>query len=92
MKRLLLISVALMLAGCVAYPVYNDGYYYPDYGPYPYGYVGPNVSLYVSNFHGGHGFHGGSHGFHGGSHGFHGGSHGFHGGSHGFGQWGGGRR
>jgi hypothetical protein len=69
MKILLLIFVALMLAGCVAFPVYDDGYSYPDYGPYPYGYAGPNVSLFVSSFHGGgHGFHGGGHGFHGGGH------------------------
>jgi hypothetical protein len=58
MKKLLLIFVAFMLSGCVAYPLYDDGYY-PDYGPYPYGYVGPNVNLFVSGFHGGHDFHGG---------------------------------
>jgi hypothetical protein len=82
MKKLLLISVAFMLAGCVAYPVYDEGYYYPDYGPYPYGYVRPDVNVFVSGFHGGHGFHGGAMvfivvvglpvvvGFHGGGHGF----------------------
>jgi hypothetical protein len=78
MKKLLfLISVTLMLTGCVAYPVYDSGYY-PDSGPYPYGYVAPNVNLFVN---GGHEFHGGDHGFNGGGHGFHGGGH-----------WGGGRR
>jgi len=79
MKRiLLLISVSLMLTGCVAYPVYDSGYY-PTYGSYPYGYVSPSVSLSFSSFHGGHRFHGGGHGFHGGGHGFRGGGHG-HGG------------
>jgi hypothetical protein len=79
MKKLLLVIVALMLAGCVAVPVYDDGYYYPSYGyygpyPYPYGFVGPDVTFFVSGFHGGHGFRGG-HGFHGGGHGFRGGGH-----------------
>jgi hypothetical protein len=78
MKRvLILISVSLMLTGCVAYPVYDSGYY-PTYGSYPYGYVGPSVSLSFSSFHGGHGFHKGGHGFRGGGHG-HGGGYG-HGG------------
>jgi len=76
-KLLLLISVTLLLTGCVAYPVYDSGYY-PDSGPYPYGYVAPSVNLFVN---GGHEFHGGDHGFNGGGHGFHGGGH-----------WGGGRR
>ncbi|HET6419198.1 MAG TPA: hypothetical protein VFG19_03520 [Geobacteraceae bacterium] len=80
MKKLLLIFVALMLAGCIAYPVYDDEYYYPDYGPYPYGYAGPDVNIFVSSFHGGHHFHGHVHSFHG--------AHGFHGGGH----WAGGRR
>jgi len=80
MKRLLLLSAALMLAGCVAFPVYDDAYYHPYYGPYPYGYVGSHVNIFVPGFHGGHGFRGG--------HGFHGGGHGLHGGGH----WGGGRR
>jgi len=71
MKKLLfLIIVSLMLTGCVAVPVYDSGYY-PYYGPYPYGYVGPEVNVFVSGFHGGHGFRGG-HDFRGG-HGFHGG-------------------
>ena len=74
MKRfLMLISVSLMLTGCVAYPAYDSGYDYPGYGPY--GYVSPDVNFFVSGFHGGHGFHGGGHGFHGGGHGFHGGGH-----------------
>ena len=60
-KLLLLISVTLMLTGCVVYPGYDYGYNYPDYGPYPYGYVGPSVNLSISSFHGGHGFHGGGH-------------------------------
>jgi hypothetical protein len=75
-KLLLLISVTLMLTGCVAYPVYDSGYY-PDSGPYPYGYVAPSVSLSFSSFHGGHGGgygHGGGRG-HGGGYG-HGGGHG----------------
>ncbi len=79
MKKLLLIFVVLMLTGCVAYPAYDEGYNYPYYGSYPYGYWGPDVNIFVSNFHGGHRFHG--------RHGFHGGGHGFHGGGH----WGGGR-
>ena len=40
MLGLPLISVVLMLTGCVAVPVYDYGYYYPDYGAYPYAYVG----------------------------------------------------
>ena len=69
MKKLLfLISLMIMLSGCVAIPAYDDGYSYPDYGPYSYGYVGPNVNLFVSDFHGGHGFHHGGRGFHGGGH------------------------
>ena len=73
MKKLLFLTiVSLMLAGCVAVPVYDSGYY-PYYGPYPYpySYVGPEVSVFFPVFHGGHGF-GGGHGFHGGN-GFHGG-------------------
>lgn len=85
MKKLLLICVALLLAGCVAVPAYDDGYYYPAYGPYPYDYWGPDVFI-VSGFHG-HRFH--DRGFHRG--GFHGG--GFRGGSiRGGGFRGGGRR
>jgi len=73
MKKLLLLMAFLLLAaGCVAVPVYDDGYYHPYaydyYGPYPYGYWGPGV-VFIG--HGGHGFHGRG-GFHGG-HGFHGG-------------------
>jgi hypothetical protein len=75
MKRLLfLILVSLMVAGCVAVPVYDEGYYYPYYGPYPYYYMGPEVSVFVPVFHDGFG----SHGFRGGG-GFRGG-HGFRGG------------
>jgi hypothetical protein len=79
MKRLLmLIAVSLMLAGCVAFPAYDSGYDYsgydnPGYGPY--GYASPNVNLFVSGFHGGHGFRGEGHDFQGGGHGFHGGRH-----------------
>jgi hypothetical protein len=76
-KLLLLISVTLILTGCVAVPVYDSGYN-PDYGPYPYGYVAPSVSFSFSNFHGGGG-HDGGHGFRGGGHG--------HGGGHGRGGW-----
>lgn len=88
MKKLLLVFVLIMLAGCVAFPGYDDGYYYP-YGTYPYGYVGSNVNLFVSNFNGRHHFHDGGHDFRGGAgHGFHGGGgHNFQGSGH----WGGGR-
>ena len=55
-----------MLAGCVAVPVYDYGYYYPDYGAYPYAYVGPNMNFYVSGFHDGYGYRGGSYGYRGG--------------------------
>jgi hypothetical protein len=57
-KFLILTIVSLMVAGCVAVPVYDSGYYYPYYGPYPY-YAGPEVSIFVPGFHGGHGFRGG---------------------------------
>jgi|GEM_PF-1661240 len=68
MKRLLLaIAVSLLTAGCVAVPVYDDGYYRPAYydyygyyGPYPYGYWGPDV-VFIG--HGGRDHdHGGFHG------------------------------
>lgn len=76
MKKLLfMIIVALMVTGCVAVPVYESGYY-PYYGPYPY-YVGPELSVFIPVFHGGHSFHDG-HSFRGG-HGFRGG-HSFRGG------------
>lgn len=64
MKLLFLTIVSLMLAGCVAVPVYDSGYY-PYYGPYSYGYFGPDISVFVPVFPGGHGFHGGR-GFRGG--------------------------
>lgn len=71
MKKLLFLTiVALMLTGCVAVPMYDNGYYYPYYGPYPY-FAGPEISVFVPVFHGRHVFHGG-HGFHGGE-GFRGG-------------------
>jgi len=73
-RLLMLISVSLMLAGCVAYPAYDSGYGgydYPGYGPY--GYVSPNVNVFFSSSHGRHGFHGEGHGFHGEGHNFHGG-------------------
>ena len=94
MKKFLLITlIALLVAGCVPYPLYDDGYYHPDYGyygPYPYGYAGPEVNVFVAGGHH-HGFRGGGrgHGFHGGGHGSRGGGgSGFHGDTH----WGGGRR
>ncbi len=105
MKKLLLILVAFMLAGCVAYPLYDDGYYYPSYGPYPYGYWGSDVSIFVSDFHGGHGYHRGGnyyggHGYYGGGGyrgggsyhggGYHGGGGGYHGGGGGYHRGGGG--
>lgn len=58
MKTLIITLLALMLTGCVAYPVYDYGYY-PYYGPYPYSYVGPNIHFFYSDFYGGHRFHGG---------------------------------
>ena len=63
-KLLVLVLVSLMLAGCVAVPVYDSGYYsyypYPYYRPYPYAYWGPEVSVFFGpSFHGGHGHHGG---------------------------------
>jgi hypothetical protein len=78
MKKLFLLLVAFMLAGCVAYPAYYDDNYYPYYGSsYPYGYWGPDVDIFVAGGHGGHGFYG-RRGFHG-DHDFHG-EHGSHGG------------
>ena len=53
-KLLLLITVALLLGGCVAYPGYYDSGYYGS----PYGYVGPNINLYTG-FYGGTGYYGG---------------------------------
>lgn len=82
MKKLLFLTiVSLVVTGCVAVPVYDSGYY-PYYGPYPYRYAGPEISVSVPIIHGGHVFNSG-HGFRGG-HIFHGG-HGFRGGhgSHG---------
>ena len=65
MKKLLLpIVISLVLTGCIAVPVYDNGYY-PYYGPHPYGYMGPEVNFFFPGFHG-HGFYGGEHGFHGG--------------------------
>lgn len=64
MKKLLfLMIVSLMLTGCIAVPLYDSGSY-PYYGPYSYGYVEPEISIFVPGFYGGHGFHGGR-GFHG---------------------------
>jgi len=61
-KMLLLISLLTMLSGCIAVPVYDTGYNYPYYGSYPYGYVGPNVDLFLSGGYYGHGYHhGGGH-------------------------------
>ena len=87
MKRtLFLIVVSLLLTGCVAFPVYDDGYDYPYYSPHPYGYgyVNPGVNVFFSGGHGGHSFHGGR-GSHGGQgfrsgYGFYRGGHGFRGG------------
>lgn len=71
MKTLLiLISISFMVAGCVAVPVYDSGYYGPAYygpayyAPYPYPYpyyLAPEISVVVPVFRGGHGFHGGRH-------------------------------
>ena len=87
MKKLLfLITVSLLLTGCVVWPAYDDGYGYSGYygysdyyGLYPYGFVSPEVNFFISGSHG--------HGFHGGGHGFHEGGHAFHGGGHGHGGW-----
>lgn len=63
-KLLILIIVSQILAGCIAVPVYDSGYY-PYNGPYHYYYTGPGVSVFVPGFYGGYRFHGG-HGFRGG--------------------------
>ena len=67
MKKLIIMFIVILLAGCVPYPAYFDCYY-----PYPYGYYGyaePNVTVFLGGygFHDIHGFHG-FHGFHGGGH------------------------
>ncbi len=65
-KLLLLLTLALLLGGCVVYPDYYGGYgyygyntgYYPYPYAYPYPYVyGPSVDLYFGGGHGGRGFH-----------------------------------
>ncbi len=63
-KLLFLIIVSVMLTGCIAVPVYDDGYY-SHYGPRSYGYVAPEISIFVPFYHGGHGYRG-NHGFYGG--------------------------
>lgn len=66
MKKFLIVSVALLLAGCVAYPANYDGYYYPYTYPYGYyGYAEPDVGLF---FPGPRRFHDDDHDFHGGEH------------------------
>lgn len=101
MKKLLLVLALLMLSGCVAVPVYDNGYYSPYYGyygPYPYLYGGTDVTFFISGSHGGHHFrgghviHGSRHDFRGGRHDFRGSGHGFRGGGYGGGRGGGGRR
>jgi hypothetical protein len=79
-KLLLLISVAVLLGGCVVYPGYygyDDSYYYG----FPYGYAGPNINLYYSGhyrsghygwpgyYYGGSGYRYGGGGYHHGGHG-----------------------
>jgi hypothetical protein len=57
-KLLLLVTIALLLSGCVIYPGYYDGYYDSGYyGSGYYGAYGPNVNVLFSDFHGGHGSH-----------------------------------
>ncbi|MDA8428586.1 MAG: hypothetical protein M0T70_04960 [Geobacteraceae bacterium] len=59
MKKFLPIVLCLVLAGCVAIPVDDSGYYYPDYGyygPYSYSYPGPDVNIFYSGFYGGRGY------------------------------------
>jgi len=56
MKRMMLImSLGLILSGCVVYPgPYGDAYYYPDTGYYPYApyaYVWPSFSLSFTDVH-----------------------------------------
>ena len=92
MKKLLLIFVALMLAGCVAFPVndygynypYYGSYYWPYYGSYPFGYVRSDINFFYPGFYGGNVFRGDGHNFRGGDHGFRGGDNGFRGGDRGF--------
>ena len=62
MKKLFFAVLCFALAGCVAIPVDDSGYYYPYYGyysyygPYSYGYLGPDVNIFYSGFYGGHGY------------------------------------
>ncbi|RQW90072.1 MAG: hypothetical protein EHM79_01550 [Geobacter sp.] len=65
-KLLLLITVMVLLSGCVVYPGYYDSGYYG----YPYGYVGPNINLHYG-FYGGRGHYGGFSHHHGGHGGWH---------------------
>ncbi|GFE61965.1 hypothetical protein [Geobacter sp. AOG2] len=63
-KLLLLMAISLLTAGCIAVPVYDDGYYPPYrtydyyYGPYPYAYWGTDYVFIGHGGHGGGGFHG----------------------------------
>ena len=67
MKKLLLVlSAAIIVAGCVAYPAYDGRYYYPYYGYYPYGYGEPGIGVFISGAHERYYFHGGDHYFYGG--------------------------
>ncbi len=67
-KLLLLVSVMVMLAGCVVYPGYDGDYDSYNYG-YPYVYGGPSVNLYYSHSYGGRGYYNGGYGYHQGGHG-----------------------
>ncbi|MDD2335558.1 MAG: hypothetical protein PHD01_03175 [Geobacteraceae bacterium] len=70
-KLLLLITVTVMLGGCVVYPG-DYGYYNSEYYGFPFGYAGPNINFYYSGHYGWPGYYrGGPVHFHGGHGGWH---------------------
>jgi hypothetical protein len=69
-KLLLLLTVAVMLSGCVVYPGYYGHYTSDNYG-FPYGYAGPNINFHYTGVYGGRGHHGGYGHHHGGYRGWH---------------------
>jgi hypothetical protein len=71
MKKLLfLLTVTVMLSGCVVYPGYYGHYTSDNYG-FPYGYAGPNINFHYTGVYGGRGHHGGYGHHHGGYRGWH---------------------